>query len=225
VVLRSGEPIRPVLVLGALDRRALSLSSSARDSREVEMKIGRLLLRATVGGFFFGHGTQKLFGWFGGPGLEAIAQGFHKMGMRPGRRNALAAGLSESLGGTAIALGFATPLAASSLVATMLTAINRVHLKNGPWAANGGYEYNVVLIAALLALVEVGPGTPSLDHALGIERSGPKWAALTLVAGSVGAAGAHLLASLEPPDEPTAPAPGAERPDPASEPSSVTSTS
>ena len=107
----------------------------------------------------------------------------------------------------------------------MLTAINRVHLKNGPWVAKGGYEYNVVLIAALLALVEVGPGTPSLDHALGIERSGPEWAALTLVAGSVGAAGAHLLASLQPPDEPAAPAAGADGSNPASEPSPVTSTS
>ena len=166
------------------------------------MNIGRLALRAAVGGFFFGHGTQKLLGWFGGPGLDATAQGFHKMGMRPGRRNAIAAGLSESGGGTAIALGFATPLAASALVATMLTAINRVHVRNGPWNSNGGYEYNVVLIAALLTLVEVGPGTPSLDDALGIERSGPDWTALALVVGATGAAGAHLLASLQPADEP-----------------------
>jgi putative oxidoreductase len=161
------------------------------------MKIGRLLLRATVGGFFVGHGTQKLFGWFGGPGLEATAQGFHQMGMRPGRRNALAAGLSETVGGGAIVLGLATPLAASTLIATMLTAINRVHLKNGPWAAKGGYEYNVVLIAALLTLVEVGPGEQSLDHALGIERTGADWAALALVVGATGAAGAHLLATRE----------------------------
>jgi putative oxidoreductase len=79
----------------------------------------------------------------------------------------------------------------------MLTAINRVHLKNGPWAANGGYEYNVVLIAALLTLVEVGPGEQSLDHALGIERTGADWAALALVVGATGAAGAHLLATRE----------------------------
>jgi putative oxidoreductase len=171
------------------------------------MNIGRLALRAAVGGFFFGHGTQKLLGWFGGPGLEATAQGFHKMGMRPGRRNALAAGVSETAGGAAIALGAATPLAASSLIATMLTAINRVHLKNGPWVGKGGYEYNVVLIAALLALVEVGPGVPSVDHALGLEHSGSKWAALSLAAGAAGAAGAHVLASLEPADEQTAPAP------------------
>jgi putative oxidoreductase len=116
-------------------------------------------------------------------------------------------------------------LAASSLVATMLTAINRVHLKNGPWAASGGYEYNVVLIAALLALVEVGPGTPSLDHALGIERSGPEWAAAALAAGTVGAVGAHLLASLQPADEEPAPAAGADGPSPASESRPMSSTS
>ena len=118
------------------------------------MKIARLLLRLIVGVLFFGHGTQKLFGWFGGGGLDATAQAFEHLGMRPGRRNAIAAGTAEAAGGAALALGLATPLAASALTATMLTAINRVHLKNGPWASNGGYEYNVVLIATLLALVE-----------------------------------------------------------------------
>jgi putative oxidoreductase len=187
------------------------------------MNVGRLALRAAVGGFFFGHGAQKLLGWFGGPGLEATAQGFHKMGMRPGRRNALAASVTETAGGAAIGLGLATPLAASGLIATMLTAIHRVHLKNGPWAASGGYEYNVVLIAALLALAEVGPGEPSLDHALGLERSGPQWAALSLALGAAGAAGAHLLASLEPADEPTPAAPSAHGSDQSAEASEVTS--
>lgn len=161
------------------------------------MKIGRLLLRLTIGGFFIGHGTQKLFGWFGGPGLEATAQGFEQLGMRPGRRNAVAAGLAESGGGAALVLGLATPLAASALVATMLTAIKRVHLKNGPWVAKGGYEYNVVLIAAVTALAELGPGELSLDHALGRERSGPVWALAALAAGALGALGAHLAAEAQ----------------------------
>ncbi len=187
------------------------------------MKIGRLLLRLTVGSLFIGHGTQKLYGWFGGPGLEAISQGFESMGMRPGRRNALAAGTAETAGGTALVLGFATPLAASALTSTMLTAINRVHLKNGPWAANGGYEYNLVMIAAVLALTEVGPGELSLDHALGTERSGPGWALAAGVAGVAGAVGAHLLAEATPPsqpDEAQAPAPSdeaAESPQPQAE--------
>jgi putative oxidoreductase len=168
------------------------------------MKIGRLLLRLSVGGFFFGHGTQKLFGWFGGNGLEATAQGFEQMGLRPGKANALAAGAAEAGGGALLALGAATPLAASALTATMITAIDTVHLKNGPWVTKGGYEYNVVLIAAALALAEVGPGELSLEAAKGIERSGPGWALAALVTGALGAFGARALRGSTPPPAPTA---------------------
>ena len=168
------------------------------------MKIGRLLLRLTVGGFFFGHGTQKLLGWFGGHGLEATSQGFEQMGLRPGKRNAIAAGVSEAGGGALLALGLATPLAAAAVTATMLTAIKTVHAKNGPWASNGGYEYNVVLIAAVLALTETGPGSPSVDAALGSERRGPKWAAWALLAGVAGAATAHAIAEATDAPEPAA---------------------
>ena len=173
------------------------------------MKIGRLLLRLVVGSLFFGHGTQKLFGLFGGHGLDATANMFESLGMRPGRRNAIAAGVAEAGGGAALAAGFATPLAAATLTSVMLTAINRVHLKNGPWVANGGYEYNAVLIAAVIALTEVGPGDLSLDHLLGSERSGPAWALLALAAGAAGAAGAHYLAE----SQPVPPAPPASSPD------------
>jgi putative oxidoreductase len=173
------------------------------------MKLGRLLLRVTVGGLFVGHGTQKLFGWFGGHGLDATANMFESIGMRPGNRNAIAAGVAEAGGGAALAAGFATPLAAATLTSVMLTAINRVHLKNGPWVTNGGYEYNAVLIAAVLALAEVGPGELSLDHALGQERSGPGWAVLALALGIAGAVGAHIAAEATPappaPPEPPSP--------------------
>jgi putative oxidoreductase len=172
------------------------------------MKIGRLLLRLTVGSLFFGHGTQKLFGWFGGHGLDATANMFDSIGMRPGNRNALAAGLAEAGGGAGIALGLATPLSASVLTSTMLTAINRVHLKNGPWVTNGGYEYNIVLIAAVLVLVEVGPGELSLDHLLGNERSGPGWTLVALALGAAGAVGAHLAAESYPAPPAEAEAPG-----------------
>jgi putative oxidoreductase len=171
------------------------------------MKIGRLLLRLVVGGLFIGHGTQKLFGWFGGPGLETTAAGFEQLGMRPGRRNAVAASLAEAGGGAALVLGFATPLAASALTATMLTAINRVHLKNGVWNSNGGYEFNLVMIAAAIALAEVGPGPLSIDSALGTEASGPGWAVAALTTGALGALGAHLAAEAQP--EPPAAAPEA----------------
>jgi putative oxidoreductase len=162
------------------------------------MKLGRLLLRLSVGGFFIGHGTQKLFGWFGGHGLDATAAGFEQLGLRPGRRHAIAAGAAEAGGGALLAVGLQTPLAASVLTATMLTAIQRVHAKNGPWLSNGGYEYNVVLIAAALTLVEAGPGPLSLDAARGRERSGSGWALAALITGALGAVGAHLAAEAQP---------------------------
>jgi putative oxidoreductase len=167
-------------------------------------QLGRLILRICVGGFFFGHGTQKLFGWFGGHGLGGTAGFFEQVGMRPGRRNALAAGVAETAGGVAIAAGAATPLASAALIATMLTAIKRVHLKNGPWAGNGGYEYNVVLIASLLALVDAGPGSLSLDARVFGERKGLAWTLATLAAGVAGAAGAHFAAEATPPAPPEA---------------------
>jgi putative oxidoreductase len=162
------------------------------------MKIGRLLLRLVVGGLFVGHGTQKLFGWFGGNGLDATAQGFERLGLRPGRQNAIAAGSAEAGGGALLALGLQTPLAASVLIATMLTAIHRVHASKGPWVTNGGYEYNLVLIAAALALVDAGPGAFSLDGARGRERTGPGWTLAALGAGAVGAVGSYAAAEAQP---------------------------
>jgi putative oxidoreductase len=161
------------------------------------MKIGRLLLRATVGGFFIGHGVQKLFGWFGGSGLEGTAEGFEQLGLRPAKANAVAAGLAETGGGALMVVGLETPLAAALLTATMLTAIKTVHFKNGPWAAEGGYEYNVVMITAALALADLGPGPLSLDAARGRERSGSRWTLSALAAGVIGALGAHLFAASQ----------------------------
>ncbi len=167
------------------------------------MRIGRLLLRVVVGAFFVGHGTQKLFGWFEGVGLDATAEGFEKLGLRPARANAIAAGAAEAGGGALLAAGLATPLAAGTLTAVMITAIETVHAKNGPWVTKGGYEYNAVLIAAVLALAETGPGALSLDGALGRERSGTRWMLAAALMGALGALGARLARSSEPP----APAP------------------
>ena len=89
-------------------------------------------------------------------------------------------------------------LAASVLTATMLTAINRVHKKNGPWASDGGFEYNLVLIALVTALAETGPGSPSVDDAIGLDARGSKWALLSLLMGALGAAGAHAVAEAAP---------------------------
>ena len=151
------------------------------------MTAGRLIARLTIGGLFVGHGTQKLFGWFGGRGPDATAQTMEKLELRPGRRHALAAGVSESAGGALLAVGALTPVAAAMLSGTMFTAIRKVHFQKGLWNSGGGYEYNLTLIAALAALVEVGPGSPSLDDRFGIERTGSRWALASVAAGLAGA--------------------------------------
>jgi putative oxidoreductase len=171
------------------------------------MKLGRLFLRAIIGGIFISHGAQKLFGWFGGHGIEATSQGFERMGMRPGRVHATAASATEIASGTLSLLGLAPPVAASGITAVMLTAIHRVHKKNGFFNANGGYEFNLILLGAALALAEAGPGEPSLDSALGIDMHGPGWALAAFAAGAAGAAGAHLYAESQ--AQPAAPTPPA----------------
>lgn len=158
------------------------------------MGLGRLIVRGAVGSLMIGHGTQKLFGWFGGGGPGGTAQFFESAGIRPGRRNALAAGASEAGGGLLLALGLATPLAVAALQGVMLTAVRHVHWKNGPWSSGGGYEYNAVLIATLFALAESGPGPLSLDAARGKERAGLGWAVLALGAAAAGSYATSELA-------------------------------
>jgi putative oxidoreductase len=150
------------------------------------MKFGRLLARLFIGAMFIGHGTQKWFGWFGGPGIEGTTGMMEKLGLAPARANAHAASASETLGGVGIALGAFTPLAAASLIGTMITAIRTVHLKNGFWSSGGGYEYNLTIIAALLLIVDGGPGPLSFDGAFGLEETGAGVALAALAAGAIG---------------------------------------
>src|SRR3954469_14015642 len=105
-----------------------------------------LISRAVIGGLFVGHGMQKLKGWFGGHGIKGTAGFFEMLGLRPGKRHATAAGLSETVGGGLLTLGALTPLATTLLTGTMVTAIRKVHAPKGPWVTEGGYEYNLVLI-------------------------------------------------------------------------------
>jgi putative oxidoreductase len=167
------------------------------------MNLGRLIARTVIGGLFVGHGAQKLFGWFGGPGLDATGQMMDKLEMRPPREQALAVSLAETAGGALVALGAATPLAAAVLNGSMFTAIRKVHLDKGPWNTSGGYEYNLVLIAALTALVEAGPGRPSVD---GDRLKGTGWALAALAAGAAGSTAAIALSRSA--EDETAPEPG-----------------
>ena len=166
------------------------------------MKFGSLLVRGLVGPLFIGHGTQKLFGWFGGHGIEGTGGFFQSLGLNPGRRHATAAGVAETGAGALLTVGLATPLAASVVTGTMVTAVRKVHLKAGPWATNGGWEYNAVLIAAVTALAESGPGPLSIDAKRFPAFHGTGLAALGLAAG-VAASYAGTHPALNPP----APAP------------------
>jgi putative oxidoreductase len=150
------------------------------------MGFARLLARATIGALMVGHGTQKLFGWFGGHGPDGTGQFFDQIGYRPGKKHALAAGAAEAGGGALLALGFLTPLASAAIIGVMSQAIRTVHGPKGPWNQEGGWEYNAVLIAAAVAIADAGPGEWSLDHALGINLKGPLWALGALAAGAAG---------------------------------------
>jgi putative oxidoreductase len=150
------------------------------------MEIGIGVLRLVVGLLFIGHGMQKLAGWFGGGGIKGTAQAFEAMGLKPGRANAIAAGLSETVGGALFVVGLATPLAAAMISGTMFSAIRQVHAPKGVWAHQGGWEYNAVLIASAYAIAADGAGELSLDHVLDIDHSGPLAATAALLVGALG---------------------------------------
>jgi putative oxidoreductase len=128
--------------------------------------LGPLALRIAVGVIFVAHGAQKLFGWFGGYGLEGTGQFFGSIGLNPGALMAILAGSAEFFGGLALVLGLLVRPAAAALAFTMLIAIFAVHISKGFFAASGGYEYALALFAASLSLLVSGAGRFSLDRAL-----------------------------------------------------------
>lgn len=128
--------------------------------------LGLLLLRLGTGGVLAAHGTQKLFGWFGGHGLEGTGQFMESVGYSPGKASATAAGLAETGGGTLLALGLATPAAGAAAAGAMAGAA-AVHTPNGFFAQEGGYEHAATLGLAAIGLAVAGPGRLSLDHVLG----------------------------------------------------------
>ena len=137
----------------------MNRSLSARD-------LGLFALRMGVGGSLAAHGAQKLFGWFGGAGLEQTGATFAKLGFRPGKLNAIAAGLGEAGGGALLAVGLATPGAGAAVAGTMIVA-SSMHVDNGFFNGKGGFEFPAVLGWSAAALALTGPGRLSLDSALG----------------------------------------------------------
>jgi putative oxidoreductase len=151
------------------------------------MDIGLLLLRLVVGLTVAAHGGQKLFGWFGGPGIEGTARGLELLGFSPGRRHAVMAGLVEIGAGSLLALGLLTPVAAALVASVMVVAAISVHLKQGFFITAGGFEYTLVLGAAGLVAAFTGPGRYSLDAALGFSAGGVLWGLGALLVGIAGA--------------------------------------
>jgi putative oxidoreductase len=151
------------------------------------MSYGILLLRLVVGIAFVGHGTQKLFGWFGGYGPKGTGGFFASKGYRAPVLMAVAAGLAEAGGGTLLALGFATPLAATMLAIVMINAIGSVTFKK---AFMFGSELELIYLTIAVSLAAIGPGRFSLDRAIGWDDdlSGVWW--------GVGALGVAIVVSF-----------------------------
>ncbi|MFD7403461.1 DoxX family protein [Streptomyces sp. NPDC059866] len=128
--------------------------------------LGLLLLRLGTGGVLAAHGAQKLFGWFGGGGIEGTSQWMESIGYKPGKTSAMAAGLAEFGGGTLLALGLATPAAGAAAAGGMAGA-SAVHAPSGFFSTEGGLEHPAILGLAATGIAVAGPGRLSLDHALG----------------------------------------------------------
>lgn len=156
------------------------------------MAYGLLLLRLVTGGTMFAHGAQKLFGWFGGGGIRGTAGFFGGLGFRAPLVLAVFAAFGET-GGLAFAAGLLTPLAALGIVVVMFTAIGVVHWSKGFFNAGGGYEFNLLLLTAALAVTGTGPGRFSLDRAIGWDDNitGAWW-----MLGVAGVAAAFAAANL-----------------------------
>lgn len=128
--------------------------------------LGALALRIPVGVIFLAHGAQKLFGWFGGYGLEGTGQFMASIGLEPGYAMALLAGSAEFFGGLALILGLFVRPAALALAVTMVVAIFAVHFENGLFMSNNGYEFALALFAGSLSLFFSGGGSFALDRTL-----------------------------------------------------------
>ncbi|MFD4140704.1 DoxX family protein [Streptomyces sp. NPDC058572] len=148
---------------------------------------GLLLLRVTFGVIMAGHGAQKLFGWFGGPGLDAAGQGFAALGYEPGVFFAGLAGISELLGGLGLALGLLTPLASAALIGVMINAM-ALASDEGLLAVGGAFEYPMTIAVVALTVAAVGPGRLSLDVRFPWRDGGWRPAAFALGVGGIGAA-------------------------------------
>lgn|SRR5574338_604044 len=154
------------------------------------VSIGLLLLRLVVGLAMAAHGSQKLFGWFGGHGLAGTGGFFEMIGFRPGRLFALAAGLTEVVSGLLIAVGFLGPIGPALMLSVMIVAALSVHAKNGFFAQSNGVEVVALFAVGAVALAFTGFGQFSIDALTGLDALfTPAITGIALVAGALGAFG------------------------------------
>ncbi|KGJ91569.1 DoxX family protein [Colwellia psychrerythraea] len=131
---------------------------------KTEQSLSALPLRLIAGLLFAAHGAQKLFAWFGGYGLEGTGQWMESIGLAPGYVMALMAGSAEFFGGLFLIIGFLTRPTSFALAITMIVAIFTVHLDNGLFMSNNGYEFGLSLLAIMVALFIQGGGKHSIDE-------------------------------------------------------------
>lgn len=160
---------------------------------ELTPDLALTVIRVTVGLVIAGHGAQKLFGAFGGPGLERWHGAVASMGFAQPRVMATLAAFVEFFGGLMLAVGFLTPVVAAALAIDMVVAVIKVHWPKGMWVTNGGYEYTLVLFVALVMLGLAAPSAYSVDAVLGTSGGAVLFLAV-LVAGGVIAAAAGVAA-------------------------------
>ncbi len=149
------------------------------------MDVGLLILRAVVGALFVGHGAQKLFGSFGGHGIEGTGGFMSSLGYRNGRAMATLTGVAEFGSGALLMLGFLTPFAAAGIIGVMLNAIIAVHAPKGLWNPNGGMEYPIVLSTVAATLAFAGPGAFSIDAAFDLGLAGNTWGLSAILLGAI----------------------------------------
>ena len=142
------------------------MTSLIKSVTATQAGFGITVLRIVTGIIFVAHGSQKLFGWFGGYGLQGVAQWMESIGLTPGYAMAVLAGSAEFFGGLALIIGLLVRPASVALGFSMLVAIFSVHLANGLFITNNGYEYALTLLVVSVTLLIDGAGKFSVDQRL-----------------------------------------------------------